>query len=122
MKKLLQLLKKWRKPDKPIPEEQLKEVMFVRIAKLKRLLDNPDFKEYINIIQDYIDNCQIRKLQYNFAHAYMIGDEKTFKMAAFLSNDIDMAQRLIDMAPVFVAGFEQEEKQRKESEQQEAEI
>ena len=118
MKKLLQLLRRLKNPIKPKSEEDLKEAMFVRIARLRKLMNTPEWKEYISIVEEYVERCQIQKLQYNFAHAYMIGDEKTFKMAAFLSNDIDMAQRLIDIAPAYVKNAELQEKIAKEQQEE----
>lgn len=117
---LLNKLKNWGKEPSEKELARAKEDMFVRVAKLKKLLASPEYKEFLRLLDQYIQRCQIQKLKYNFAHAYMIDDKKTFKHAAFLDNDIDFAQRLINMVPEVIADFEAAEKEEKEEESADA--
>jgi len=104
------------KNKKPEDKDNLKEELFIKTAKLKKLLASPEWKEYSSLIEIYIDQCRIQKLKYNFAYAYQVNDEKTFKHVAFLDNDIDFAQRLLGIPQGFIDDVEAMEKQEKESE------
>ena len=104
------------------PEEnadKAKEELFVKVARLKRLRKNPDFKEYIGLVEQYIDRCRLQKLQYNFAHAYEQDNKKTFMHAAFLDNDIDFAQRLLSIADDLIYDVAEMERQAKEQAKEE---
>ena len=123
MKKLLQRLKSLVSKKTPDEINVMREEFFIKSAKLKKLLASPEWKEYALLVQDYIDRCQIQKLTYNFALAYKLQDEKTFRQAAFLDNDIDFAQRLLAMTPSFIKQVEAEEQKIKDEElQREVEV
>lgn len=113
--RLRQLLRVFKRKSPEKSPEELKEELYIKVAKLKKLTSSVDWKEYVSLIEEYIDQCRIRKLQYNFAHAYEAKDERTFRHAAFLDNDIDFAQRLLGIPIDFIKDVEEMEKQDKES-------
>lgn len=123
MKKLLQLLKNLGRPKTQDEVNKMREEFFVKAAKLKKLMSTLEWKEYATLIEDYIQRCQLQKIKYNFALAYKLQDEKTFRQVAFLDNDIDFAQRLLAMTPNFIKQVEAEEQKIKDEElQQEVEV
>lgn len=109
MKKLLQALKNIGRHKTQDEINAMREEFFIKAAKLKKLMSTPEWKEYTSLIEDYIQRCQLQKVKYNFALAYKLQDEKTFRNVAFLDNDIDFAQRLLQISSVFMKQVEAEE-------------
>ena len=122
MKKLSLLLKRFRTPPKITQTdiEQAKEELYVSVAKLKKLRTLPEWKEYTRLVNQYIDKCYMRKLKYNFALAYKLADDKTFREIAFLDNDIDFAKQLLNIPDEVIADAEELERQQEAEKEEEA--
>jgi len=112
---LKQIIDKFKTKSKPRTDEEIKKIMeqrqadnLVKAAKLRHLIkDQTGWKEACDIIQDYIDTCNMTKLR----HRLDTADDKTIQEFKYIDRDIYILNWVLQIPQQFIYKIERKQEE-----------
>lgn len=114
---LIDIIKKFNTKLKPKTEQEIvkylevkREQNLIKVAKLKHLISsNTGWKEVRDIIQSYIEDCQLQKLNTPLDSA----DEKTIQWLKYLDRDIYVLNWVLKIPQQFIDKIDKKSEEEK---------